>query len=166
MNDLAVRLRDAGSALLGLRGALVAGEPWPLSAAYGTEPEADWGPREVLAHVNEMLGYWPVQLRAVVDAPSATPASFGRTAADANRLERIERDRHRTAGDLLDGIDAGLADADGFVAGLTAGDLERTGIHPTRGEMTVRAAVDAFLADHLEGHVGQLRDILGRVAAS
>jgi len=165
MNDLAVRLRDAGTALLGLRGALVAGEPWPLSAAYGTEPEADWGPREVLAHVNEMLGYWPVQLRAVLAGDRAgTPVAFGRTADDANRLGRIAADRERPAGDLLDAIDAGLADADAFVAGLTPADLERVGAHPTRGAMTVAASVESFLTGHLEGHVAQLREILARVA--
>ena len=163
MNDPAVRLRDAGIALLGLRGALVAGEPWPLSAAYGTEPEADWGPREVLAHVNEMLGYWPVQLAAVLAGdPAAPPVAFGRTADDPNRLGRIEADRHRPAGDLLDGIDAGLADADAFLAGLKPADLERIGAHPTRGEMPVGAAVESFLTGHLEGHVAQLREILGR----
>ena len=163
MNDLAVRLRNAGTALLGLRGALVAGEPWPLSAAYGPEPEADWGPREVLAHVNEMLGFWPTQLRAVLAAdPGAAPVPFGRTADDANRLARIEADRRRPSGDLLDGIDAGLVDADAFVAELTPADLERVGAHPTRGEVTVGAAVESFLTGHLEGHVAQLREILAR----
>jgi hypothetical protein len=162
MNDLAVRLRDAGSALLGLRGALVAGEPWPLSASYGTEPEADWGPREVLAHVNEMLGYWPAQLGAVVAANGSAPAEFGRVASDPARIHRIEVDRNRSAGDLLDSIDAGLADADAFVAALTPADLERRGTHPTRCEMTVDAAIQTFLADHLEGHVAQLGDILAR----
>jgi len=34
---------------------VTAGEPWPLAEDYGTGPEASWGPREVLAHVEEML---------------------------------------------------------------------------------------------------------------
>src|SRR3954453_24066425 len=104
MNDLAVRLRDAGNALLGLRGPLVAGEPWPLSAAYGTEPEADWGPREVLAHVNEMLPYWTAQLKGVLAGDPGTPAPFGRVATDPDRLARIEVDRRQTTGWLLDAI--------------------------------------------------------------
>ncbi|HLO34756.1 MAG TPA: hypothetical protein VK194_01675, partial [Candidatus Deferrimicrobium sp.] len=80
MDDLTRRLRDAGTALLGLRGALVAGEPWPLSAQWGTEPEADWGPRELLGHVNEMLPYWTEQLGAVLAGDPATAVSFGRVA--------------------------------------------------------------------------------------
>ncbi|HEX2754484.1 MAG TPA: DinB family protein [Candidatus Limnocylindrales bacterium] len=164
MNDLAGRLRDAGSALLGLRGALVAGEPWPLSAAYGTEPEADWGPREVLAHVNEMLGYWPRQLEAVLAGDPAVAAPFGRVAADPSRIHRIEVDRERPAGELLDGIDAGLADATAFVEALSPTDLARSATHPTRGEMSVGTAIEFFLADHLEGHVAQVREILARSA--
>ncbi len=31
------------------------GGPWPLADDFGTEPEASWGPREVLAHTAEML---------------------------------------------------------------------------------------------------------------
>jgi DinB family protein len=164
MNDLAGRLRDAGTALLGLRGALVAGEPWPLSAAYGTEPEADWGPREVLAHVNEMLGYWPRELASVLAGDPATAVPFGRVASDANRIGRIGRDRERPAGELLDAIDASLADAVAFLEGLTPADLERRGAHPARGELTVAQAVEPFLTGHLEGHVVQLREILARSA--
>jgi hypothetical protein len=165
MDDPTARLRDAGTALLGLRGALVAGEPWPLSAAYGTEPEADWGPREVLAHVDEMLGYWPVQLSAVLAADPAAPAAFGRTAEDADRLGRIEADRHLPTGELLDRIETSLAAATAFSKRLAPADLERVGVHPTRGEVPVGRALELFLTGHLEGHVAQLREILVRPAA-
>jgi hypothetical protein len=162
MDDPARRLRDAGSALLGLRAALVAGEPWPLSAAYGTEPEADWGPREVLAHVNEMLGYWPDQLRGVLAGDPATAVPFGRVAADAERLRRIEVDRQRPVGELLDAIEVSLPKAVAFLDGLTPDDLARRGAHPARGEITVAQGIEPFLAGHLEGHVVQMREILAR----
>jgi hypothetical protein len=162
MDDLAARLRDAGNALLGLRGALVAGEPWPLSAAYGTEPEADWGPRELLAHVNEMLGYWPEQLRDVLAGDPATAVPFGRVATDAERIGRIELDRQQTVGELLDAIEVSLPKAVAFLDGLTPEDLERRAAHPARGEMTVAQGIEPFLTGHLEGHVVQLREILGR----
>lgn len=162
MEELADRLRHAGTDLFALRGALVAGEPWPLSAAYGTEPEADWGPREVLAHVTEMLGYWPLQLSLVLAGDPATAVPFGRIATDAERIRRIEVDRERPAAELLDEIDASLASAITFADSLTPADLERRGAHPSRGEMTVGHGMTTFLADHLEGHVVQLREILGR----
>jgi hypothetical protein len=162
MNDLADRLRDTGSDLLDLRGPLVAGEPWPLSAAYGTEPEADWGPREVLAHVNEMLPYWTSQLETVLAGDPATAVPFGRVATDAGRLGGIAADRELPAGQLLDGIDAGLVTATTFAGGLSANDLDRRALHPTRGEFTVGAALERFLVSHLEEHVVQLRGILAR----
>jgi hypothetical protein len=165
MDDFASRLRDAGSALLGLRAPLVAGEPWPLSAAYGTEPEADWGPREVLAHVNEMLGYWPRQLAGVLAGDPATAIPFGRVAEDAERIGRIESDRKRSVGELLDSIELSLPKAVAFVDGLSASDLVRRGAHPTRGELTVAQGIEPFLAGHLEGHVVQLHEILARSAA-
>jgi hypothetical protein len=164
MDDLARRLRDAGTALLGLRAALVAGEPWPLSAAYGTEPEADWGPREVLAHVNEMVGYWPRELAGVLAGDPAAAVPFGRVAADSERLRRIEVDRRRPAADLLDAIETSLAGAVAFVDGLSPTDLERRGAHPARGELTVAQGIEPFLTGHLEGHVDQLREILARFA--
>jgi hypothetical protein len=166
MTDLADRLRDAGAELLDLRGPLVAGEPWPLSDHYGTEPEADWGPREVLAHVNEMLAYWTTQLEGVLAGPPDEAVPFGRVATDESRLRRIEDDRRLSTGELLDAIDAGLVRATSFAGGLSADDLERQGLHPTRGEFTVGAAIERFLVTHLEEHVVQLREILARRSAA
>jgi hypothetical protein len=164
MDDPAARLRDAGTALLGLRGALVAGEPWPLSAAYGTEPEADWGPREVLAHVNEMLGYWPRELTGVIAGNPAAAVPFGRVASDAERIRRIEVDRQRPVGEQLDAIRLSLAGAASFLDDLPPANLARRGAHPTRGELPVAQSVENFLTGHLEGHVVQLREILARSA--
>lgn len=160
MDATADRLTKAGAALAGLRPQLEAGEPWPLSAAYGTEPEADWGPREVLAHINEMLGYWTAELERVVAGDGQAPVTFGRTASDANRLARIEHDREQSVSGLLDEIDAGFRAASSFARRLNPPELARVGVHPTRGELTVGASLDRFLTTHLEEHVTQLRSIL------
>jgi hypothetical protein len=165
MDDLAGRLRDAGTQLLDLRGRLVAGEPWPLSAAYGTEPEADWGPREVLAHVNEMLPYWAIQIRLILAGDPAEATPFGRVATDPERLGRIAADRELRVGDLLDRIAPSLANVEDALAGLTPEDLERRGLHSARGEITVGAAADRFLVTHVAEHVEQLRVILLRRGA-
>ncbi len=164
-DDLLTRLRDAGAGLLALRGPLVTGEPWPLSRDYGTGPEASWGPREVLAHVDEMLPYWTAQLQGVLagDPGGATP--FGRVATDQNRLDRIDAARQRPAGELLDEIDAGLVTATAFVADCTAADLARRGLHPTRGELSVGESLDRFVVTHLAEHVAQLEGILAAGSA-
>jgi hypothetical protein len=162
MEELVSRLRDAGTSILDLRGPLVAGEPWPLSDDWGHTPEADWGPREVLGHVDEMLPYWTEQLEAVLAGEPAAPVPCGRIATDQSRLDRIDADRARPAGEQLDSITAGLARAEAFVTGLTTADGARLGRHPTRGDLTVRDSVERFLAAHLEEHVVQLREILAR----
>ncbi|HEY8988022.1 MAG TPA: DinB family protein [Candidatus Limnocylindrales bacterium] len=166
MDDLAGRLRDAGSQLLALRAPLVAGEPWPLSAAYGTEPEADWGPREVLAHVNEMLPYWATQIRIILAGDPAEVTPFGRVSTDPTRLDRIAADRQLSVGDLLDRIAPGLAIVEDVLSGLTPDDLERRGLHSTRGELTVGASADRFLVSHVAEHVEQLQAILTRRGAT
>jgi len=60
--SLATRLDRSRTAFEGLRPAVVAGDPWALSPAYGSEPESDWGPKEVLAHTVEMLGFWQAEI--------------------------------------------------------------------------------------------------------
>src|SRR5690348_14329895 len=58
MRELADRLENAAASVVDLAPAIEAGEPWPLTEVYGPGPESAWGPREVLAHVSEMLPFW------------------------------------------------------------------------------------------------------------
>jgi DinB family protein len=161
MDDVGTRIATAGEDLLAMGPDLLAGEPWPLSATYGTEPEADWGPREVLGHVDEMLRYWISELgRVVAGDPSGRAVEFGRVATDPSRLARIAEERQRPTAELLPSIAEALGDATGFIRRLGPADLARTGAHPTRGELTVEASLDRFLASHLEEHVRQLHSIL------
>ena len=162
IDDLERRIRDAGSSLADLREPLIAGEPWPLSERWGTEPEADWGPREVLAHVSEMLPYWTDQLQGVIAGDSATAVPFGRIASDPSRLARIDVERQQPVGEILDAIAAGLDEAAAFAAGPATEHADRLGLHSTRGEITIRASVERFFVTHLEEHVEQLRSILTR----
>ena len=79
------RLADARAAYAALATRVAAGEPWPLAAAFGTEPEASWGPREVLAHVAEMLPFWLGELERVVDGDGR---DAGPVRADRGRRRR------------------------------------------------------------------------------
>lgn len=165
MDDLSRRIRAAGNAILGLRDPLVAGEPWPLSDTWGTEPEADWGPLELLGHVNEMLPYWVDELEDVLAGDPMSAVPFGRIASDASRLARIDADRQRPIGDLLDDISGGIDRAGAFADRLSRDEADRLGLHPSRGEITVRDSIERFLTAHLEDHVEQLHSILARSPA-
>jgi hypothetical protein len=162
--DAAIERFQAAARQLGELGPEIeAGEPWPLSPAYGEEPEADWGPKELLAHVAEMIPYWMAQIEGVLARdPASGPVPFGRVATDEARIARIGADRQQPVGALLAGIDASVAAAVDRLRALDPAVRARRGLHPRRGELTVEAMVPLFLADHLVDHVTQLREILAR----
>jgi hypothetical protein len=86
------RMREARDAFEVLGAVVAAGEPWPLADRFGAEPEAAWGPPEVLAHVDEMLPFWLGEMERIV-AGAPEPVPFGRVATDPVRSAVIGRDR-------------------------------------------------------------------------
>jgi hypothetical protein len=139
---------------------IVAGEPWPLAAAFGNEPEASWGPREVLAHVEEMLPFWLGELERILDGDPATPVPFGRISDDPIRIGLIDRERTLPLHVLFARIDAGVAAWTDRLAGLSAAERARVGLHPRLGEMTVGELPERFVVGHLEDHLRQLDEVL------
>lgn len=160
-NDLD-RLADARARYEALAPRVAAGEPWPLADAFGTEPEASWGPRELLAHVAEMLPFWLGELERVVDADGdgGSMVPFGRIADDASRIGLIARDRTLPLRVLFARIDAGLGAWLDRLPTLTDADRAKVGLHPRLGEMPVGAIADRFVIGHAEEHVVQLGSIL------
>jgi DinB superfamily len=157
------RIAAAREAFRDLEPLVAEREPWPLAAAFGTEPEASWGPREVLAHVEEMLPFWLGELERVVDGGAADGAGgvpFGRVADDATRIGIIGRDRDLPLRVLFGRVDAGLAAWADRLAGLTDEEGLRMGRHPRLGEMPARAILERFVLGHAEDHVAQLESIL------
>jgi hypothetical protein len=153
------RLRRAVGELVALAPAVDAGAPWPLSDSFGIEPEAHWGPPEVLAHLAEMTPYWTGEIERVLDGPD-DPVPFGRVASNELRVAIIERDRSLPARELLSRIES---DAERLARRLEALDerlTSRRGLHPTRGTLTVAQIADTFVVSHLEEHVVQLREVL------
>jgi hypothetical protein len=68
MDELAGRLERATATLSELGTAIATREPWPPADVYGPGPESAWGPREVLAHVAEMLPFWMGEIELIIDA--------------------------------------------------------------------------------------------------
>lgn len=160
------RIAAARRAYTDLAPRVMAGEPWPLATTFGTEPEAEWGPREVLAHVEEMLPFWLGELERVVDPATAPgPVAFGRTAEDMARISIIERDRTLPLGVLFARIDRGLADWSDRLTTLSDDESARVGIHPRLGEMAAAAILERFVLGHAEDHVAQLESVLAAPSA-
>ena len=159
MSALSDRLTRATAAFGAFQPAVEAGDPWPLSPAYGTEPESDWGPKELLAHTAEMLGYWPAEIDRILGG-GTEPVPFGRVSTDPGRIGRIGRDRELPTAELFERIAAGANKVGTRIRSLSAADAARIGLHPRLGDMTVGRIVERFLVGHLEEHVEQLRSIL------
>ncbi|HEY0444145.1 MAG TPA: DinB family protein [Candidatus Limnocylindrales bacterium] len=161
IDELIRRLDAARAGLASLQPAIEAGAPWPLSGDFGTSPESSWGPPEALAHVAEMGPFWTGEIARVV-AARGQPAPFGRVATDALRIGVLERDRTLPVGELLDRTDAALERFRRRLTALSAADVERRGIHPRLGEMSVAMIAERFVVEHLEEHVAQLRELVAR----
>lgn len=159
MDELIGRIERAVEALASRRDGIEAGEPWPLSARFGTEPEASWGPRETLAHVAEMLPYWHGEIERIL-AGSGEPVPFGRVASNELRIGVIERDRSLPLRELFGRIEADAGRLTRRLRELSPAESDRTGVHPTRGVLTVSQAAERFVAGHLEEHAVQIAEIL------
>jgi hypothetical protein len=154
------RLKTAAAGIVAMRPAVEAGAPWPLADVYGVEPEASWGPPELLAHVEEYQRYWMGEIERVLEGDGSAPVPFGRVATDTLRLGVIGRDRSLPLRELFGRIDADAARVAKRLRELSESDASRVGLHAARGEMTVREMLEPFLVGHTEGHLTQLREIL------
>jgi hypothetical protein len=161
LNDVADRLDAAAEAMVELGPQLAAGEPWPLTDVYAPGPESAWGPREVLAHVAEMLPFWMGEIELILDAGGgAEPPPFGRQETDELRIAIIGRDRGFPARELLARVEVDARRVARRLRALSEEDAAALGRHVTRGDLSVRDIAERFLTSHVEGHVTQLREVL------
>jgi hypothetical protein len=160
--DPAARLAASRAAFSAIAPRIEEGEPWPLAERFGTEPEASWGPREVLAHTAEMLPFWLGEYERVVEAarPAGDPSPFGRIAADTLRIGILERDRTLPLRELFARIDAGIERWQRRLEARAPGDDAAAGLHSRLGEMGAGEIRDRFVTTHLEEHLEQLGAIL------
>ncbi len=154
------RLEVTGHRLDELRPRIDAGAPWPLAARFDHDPEASWGPMELLAHVAEMLPYWLGEVERILAGP-AEAVPFGRVGSDPVRIALIGRDRTLPTGELYARIDSWFGRWANRLASLTPAQRAKVGLHPRLGEMTVDAIIERMIVNHLDEHVEQLESILG-----
>ena len=154
------RLSAGTAGLLAFRPSLEATDPWQLAELYGAEAEASWGPREVLAHVEEMLPFWLGEAERILAAPADSPVPIGRAATDALRIGVIGRDRSLPWRELFGRVASDGSRLAARMRELSDADAGRAGVHPRLGEMSVADLFERFVVSHIAEHVAQLREIL------
>jgi hypothetical protein len=154
------RLAAASERLARLGRALEAGGPWALAARFDHAPEAAWGPREILAHLGEMLPYWLGEVERILEGADG-PAAFGRAATDEVRLAVIGRDRTLPLRELEARVQSAIGRWRARWAQLDDASRAKPGAHPMRGTLTVSEAATRFVAGHLEEHLDQLAEAVG-----
>lgn len=150
-----VRLAAAADRLTDLGDVLERDGPWPLAERFDHAPEASWGPRETLAHMEEMLAFWLGEVERILEAPDGS-ATFGRMATDDVRLAIIGRDRALPIRELLARVRNGMDRWRQRWTDLDETARRRRGSHVTLGKMTVEDLAGRFVAGHIEDHLDQL----------
>ena len=129
--------------------------------------EERWEAGQVWAHLAEFPAYWLDQVRQILaahDGGATGPVPFGRLKTDAGRVGAIERERRTDPGELLRRVTAQIEELSTVLAALPAGAWEVMGLHPARGEMSVRTIVERFVLSHLEEHADQLDLLRGSLS--
>ena len=119
-------------------------------AALRFRPGPDeWSIMEIVGHIVDVGALWPGRTRQMLATDNPTLA-----AVDPNWVR--QRDYHnKQPGFLLISLAEQRAEYVEFLRVLRPAQLARTGIHPTRGQLTVEQGI-AALADHDRGHSEQI----------
>jgi uncharacterized damage-inducible protein DinB len=115
-------------------------------------PEA-WSIAEIVGHILDVGALWPGRTRQMLATDNPALAS---TDPDWVR----QRDyQNKQVGSLLASLAEQRAEYIEFLRALRPAQLARTGLHPTRGQITVAEGVAALL-DHDLGHSRQIAENL------
>jgi hypothetical protein len=163
-SDVIDQLTAGLAALQAQRPRVEAAAPWPQSDRFGHEPEAYWYPPEVLAHLTEMLPFWFGEVERIM-AGGPEPVPFGRVATNELRIGVIERDRTLPFRELYARIESIVGRAIARLSQMTDADLERPGLHPRKGIVTIGQIMNDSMAGHLMEHVHQIDALLAAGAA-
>jgi hypothetical protein len=135
----------------------------PDEALYREPDDGEWTIMSTLAHVTEILPYWAHQAEAINRAPGQP---FGRPLDDPGRVGPIATHGNDSLEAATGAIRASADECIRTLRALPADGWTKSGMHPTRGPMTVEELVDSFLAGHVEAHVRQVNEALDALSAN
>lgn len=146
---------------------ILARTPWVLSAMLdelspawveGNEGPDTWSPFDVVGHlIHGERTDWTVRARSILEHGE------GRTFEPFDRFAMFEASRGRTLGELLAEFatlrQSSLEQLDAL--GIGEHDLDRKGVHPELGVVTLRQLLATWVAHDL-GHLAQVARVMAR----
>jgi uncharacterized damage-inducible protein DinB len=117
-------------------------------------PAEGWTARQVLAHLADFELMAAVRVRTVLSMDRPALPSYGQEEF-TDRFSALE-----TAEDALERFTVNRQATLRVLGALEPGDLERVGVHPQRGEETLRRTLE-MLARHDRAHLDQLVQAAG-----
>ena len=126
----------------------------PESALARRPDDKNWAPKEVLCHVRDTEESFMARFQTIMamDEPKFLGVEPDRWAVDRQYLRN-------DAAEALDAFRLRRQETLAFLRGLRPDQLERGGVHATRGRMTIKDFVE-LMAWHDDNHLDQLRRAL------
>ena len=112
-------------------------------------PSGDWSIVEIVGHMTDVDAIWPGRVRQMLSTDNPQLPRVDNDAVRAREYQAKQLDL------LLATLAERRADFIELLRPLRPAHLERGGLHPTRGPITVAEAAVA-LADHDRGHLEQI----------
>lgn len=151
MRDLLERLSTFPSRLT------KATEGMTEASLHALERPDGWSIADVVAHLGDLELVYAVRIRTILAGAGETPLA----ALDQNAwIERVHR--REPLGELLEQFRFQRGHNLALLERLTEEELERSGIHPQYGPLTVRGAAER-IGRHDEKHLAQLERIKASV---
>jgi len=121
----------------------------------------EWTLMELAAHSAEIQPFWAKQIVWLRDHAGQP---FGRTASDPDRIKFVEDHKTDSLESLKAAISRGAAEAAAALSAYSDEEWGRvTGVHAARGEMSMDAISNLFLAGHAEEHLRQFDETLAKL---
>ena len=124
-----------------------------LSGSWTATPdiEGGWRPRDVVGHlISAEMDDWIPRIRRILDRGTSVPFD------PFDRFAHVGRDDDRTLDDLLERFEQLRAESLVSLRELVSdADLERRGLHPALGEVTIRELLATWAVHDLD-HVAQI----------
>lgn len=117
-----------------------------------------WSPSEIAGHLCDSARYWGARMFRVAHEDQPALPAF-----DEQMMVALAGYRYRPLDELLAAFRLLSAGNVALLRSLNASGWDRTGIHETRGTMTLWEIV-AVETEHEEGHVRQFAEAMGVAA--